>query len=217
MMNKKILIFIAIGIFCLFGAITVGASQKAPKETASLDLLAGSIDDSIIALIGDTNISPLSYSEIQGENRENMIVGQILGRPISKAYFALRVNLYKVCNSSNPLDEAWESLKKETVAIDFAQKKNLIPSEDEIKSAVEAERELIYSDEDSKIGLYYLLNQIGLTEDEYWEVYKTEYETPVNLIKTKVNIYLLENNLPELDYSQVEAEITDEEFFDSLK
>ena len=57
---------------------------------------------------------------------------------------------------------------------------------------------------------------MGLTEEEYWEFHEL-YEAPLALIHGNVRAYLEENHMTMPDVEQIDAEILDQEYFESLK
>ena len=57
---------------------------------------------------------------------------------------------------------------------------------------------------------------MGLTEEEYWEFHEL-YEAPLALIRGNVRAYLEENHMTMPDVEQIDAEILDQEYFESLQ
>ena len=61
------------------------------------------------------------------------IIGYINEVPVSKAYFNVRYNMFKLSGSETPAEDAWESLKLNAAEAEFAKEKNIYPTEKEIR------------------------------------------------------------------------------------
>lgn len=150
------------------------------------------------------------------ENGNDEPMGTINGEDISKTYFKMRSELYRVCGFEKPADSAWEELKLEAAERGFAEAKGILPDEDEILEYTKQQRETAESTEESHNIVREMLQNIGMTEDYYWNVYQLKYEAPVILTKGNIEKYKTANNLDKVDYKEVEAVITDKDYYESL-
>ena len=158
------------------------------------------------------------YCSVQNliENGDDEPMGTINGENISKAYFKMRSELYRVCGAEKPAASAWEELKLEAAERGFAEAKGILPDEDEILEYTKQQRETAESTEESHNTVREMLQNIGMTEDYYWNVYKLKYESPVILTKGNIEKYKTANNIDKVDYKEVEAVITDKDYYESL-
>ena len=150
------------------------------------------------------------------ENGDDEPMGTINGENISKAYFKMRSELYRVCGAEKPAASAWEELKLEAAERGFAEAKGILPDEDEILEYTKQQRETAESTEESHNTVREMLQNIGMTEDYYWNVYQLKYDSPVILTKGNIEKYKTANNLDKVDYKEVEAVITDKDYYESL-
>ena len=121
-----------------------------------------------------------------------------------------------MCGFEKPADSAWEELKLEAAEREFAEAKGILPGEDEILEYTKQQRETAESTEESHNTFREMLQNIGMTEDYYWNVYQLKYEAPVILTKGNIEKYKAANNLDKVDYKEVEAVITDKDYYESL-
>lgn len=77
-------------------------------------------------------------------------------------------------------------------------------------------RELVESTEESALTAKTLITAMGLSEDEYWNIFKPKYETAPVLIKETLLKYCTENGIAVPDLAEAEYEIVDTEFFEEL-
>ena len=198
MKKKNLLILVCILTIALITA-ACGSSEDKAQSTAGQ--IGSEMSDSVKNLIENGNDEPM---------------GTINGEDISKAYFKMRSELYRVCGFEKPADSAWEELKLEAAEREFAEAKGILPSEDEILEYTKQQRETAESTEESHNTVREMLQNIGMTEDYYWNVYQLKYESPVILTRGKIEEYKAANNLDKVDYKEVKAVITDKDYYESL-
>lgn len=198
MKKKNLLILVCILTIAL---ITVACGSSEDKDQSAAGQIGSEMNDSVQNLIENGNDEPM---------------GTINGEDISKAYFKMRSELYRVCGFEKPADSAWEELKLEAAEREFAEAKGILPSEDEILEYTKQQRETAESTEESHNTVREMLQNIGMTEDYYWNVYQPKYESPVILTKGNIEKYKTANNLDKVDYKEVEAVITDRDYYESL-
>lgn len=128
----------------------------------------------------------------------------------------MRAKLYEVCGSEHVAEDAWTAIKIEVYERHFAQEHGLMPTEADIAAYSAEMRETAESTEESSAVLNSLLSSMGMTADVYWNQYQPKYEVPVQLIRINVTHYKEEHNLPIAKASEIEGEILDQAYFDSL-
>ena len=198
-MKKKLLF----AVMCILAVavITAACGSSEDKDQSAAGQIGSEMSDSVQNLIENGNDEPM---------------GTINGEDISKAYFKMRSKLHRVCGFEKPADSAWEELKLEAAERGFAEAKGILPSEDEILEYTKQQRETAESTEESHNTVREMLQNIGMTEDYYWNVYQLKYESPVILTRGKIQEYKAANNLDKVDYKEVEAVITDKDYYESL-
>lgn len=198
MKKKNLLILVCILTIAL---VTAACGNSEDKDQSAAGQIGSEMSDSVQNLI---------------ENGDDEPMGTINGENISKAYFKMRSELYRVCGFEKPADSAWEELKLEAAEREFAEAKGILPGEDEILEYIKQQRGDAESTEESHSVIKELLQNIGMTEDYYWNVYQLKYESPVILTKGNIEKYKTANNLDKVDYKEVEAVITDKDYYESL-
>lgn len=198
MKKKNLLILVCILTIAL---VTAACGSSEDKDQSAAGQIGSEMSGSVQNLI---------------ENGDDEPMGTINGENISKAYFKMRSELYRVCGFEKPADSAWEELKLEAAEREFAEAKGILPGEDEILEYIKQQRGDAESTEESHSVIKELLQNIGMTEDYYWNVYQLKYESPVILTKGNIEKYKAANNLDKVDYKEVEAVITDKDYYESL-
>lgn len=198
MKKKNLLILVCILTIAL---VTAACGSSEDKDQSAAGQIGSEMSGSVQNLIENGNDGPM---------------GTINGEDISKAYFKMRSELYRVCGFEKPADSAWEELKLEAAERGFAEAKGILPDEDEILEYTKQQRETAESTEESHNTVREMLQNIGMTEDYYWNVYQLKYESPVMLTKGNIEKYKTANNLDKVDYKEVEAVITDKDYYESL-
>ena len=114
MKKKNLLILVCILTIAL---VTAACGSSEDKEQSAAGQIGSEMSGSVQNLIENGNDEPM---------------GTINGEDISKAYFKMRSELYRVCGFEKPADSAWEELKLEAAERGFAEAKGILPDEDEI-------------------------------------------------------------------------------------
>ena len=112
--------------------------------------------------------------------------------------------------------DAWKAIKVEIHERNFAKEHDLLPTDDEILACSQTMRQVAESTEESHAILRSLVSAMGMTEDEYWNEYQPVYEAPLLLIYSNTAQYRSENGLEAVDPDEIEGEIIDQDYFDSL-
>lgn len=141
----------------------------------------------------------------------------VMGECVSKEYFAFRVSLYDICGAEDPVGSAVDLMKEEAVKTRFAKEHNLMPTDEQIRNYSQQMRSDAESDPESYEIMRGIVTSMGLTEDEYWNVFKPTFEAPFALIDGNVNNYCEENNIALPDVSEAEVTIVDQEYLDDMR
>ncbi len=209
-MSKKSKLLMVIA-FLILSCITAWAMQNNLPEKQLPYKIGSKLNGSSNALISTTS-SELNPNEINTDST----IATVMGEEITKKYFIYRMDLYEACGSQNPAQDAWNLIKMQSFEKNFAKEHNLLPSDKDIVNSTNQLRDLTNSTEESRHNAKALISAMGLSEDEYWNTFKPKYETLPLLIKENVSQYCIENNIPQLDLSQIEYEILNTNFFDEL-
>ena len=199
--NNTILVLIFIIIVSCFVYTGCQNNESSSKAEEVGEVLSGSVTD-----LAENDISSAGENAVLRVNNED----------VDAYYFNVRVALWEAYGSEDPVNEAINSMKREAVEKEFAEKYGLTPTKEEISEYVKSMKTEIESTEESYAIVNELLTAIGISYDEYWSEYKPKYEAPSALTHIKVAEYLAANNMPELDISEVEYEILNQEHFNSL-
>lgn len=206
-MKKYRIIIIAALIVVFTGCVIYAVYNKDEKQNKISE--SGEILSSSVKALSENSSSSLS------SNDGNSLLN-VMGENISYEYFNVRAALWKACGAEDPVNEALNSMKKEAAEKDFAIKHDLFPTENEIEEYVASMKKEIESTQESLAIANELLSTIGLSYDYYWNEYKPKFEAPAALIHINVCEYIEKNNLPDLDYSEVEYMIINRQSFDEL-
>ena len=205
--RKKTIILVAIIAALLLSGTAVLSNTKIFEGEDAASEIGSSMKESVQALIRSEG-KPLADKDI---------IGYINKVPVSKAYFNVKYNMFKLSGSETPAEDAWESLKLNAAEAEFAKEKNIYPTEEEIREEAVQQRKTAESTEEASAIAHSLIENLGLTDDYYWEKYRPLYESPILVIKGNINVYLNKHSLPPIDSTGVDAVITDKEYFNRLK
>jgi len=223
-MKKKIMFLFLIIILSVGTTSIVLANREIPENADQLNEIAQNVAESTQSLFQKIDVADLqSYNNTDKLKKPYLAsdatnaVGEIMGDLISYQYFEQRVNSHKAIGSSDAIADAWNGIKKEVCEFHYAEENGLLPSYEEVIERTKQECEIFDTDLEAKGTVQYLLEQIGLTWDEYWNLYKPHYEMPVQMIRENIHSYLQDNGLEDLDYSNIDIIIFDQSFIDSLE
>ena len=205
--RKKTIILAAVIAALLLSGTAVLSNTKIFEGEDAASEIGSSMKESVQALIRSEG-KPLADKDI---------IGYINKVPVSKAYFNVKYNMFKLSGSETPAEDAWESLKLNAAEAEFAKEKNIYPTEEEIREEAVQQRKTAESTEEASAIAHSLIENLGLTDDYYWEKYRPLYESPILVIKGNINVYLNKHSLPPIDSTGVDAVITDKEYFNRLK
>ena len=205
--RKKAIILAAIIAALLLSGTAVLSNTKIFEGEDAASEIGSSMKESVQVLIRSEG-KPLADKDI---------IGYINEVPVSKSYFNVRYNMFKLSGSETPAEDAWESLKLNAAEAEFAKEKNIYPTEKEIREEAAQQREIAESTEEASAIAHSLIENLGLTDDYYWEKYRPLYESPIMVTKGNINVYLNEHSLPPINSTAVNAVITDKEYFNRLK
>lgn len=143
---------------------------------------------------------------------------EISGMYISKQYLAFRAALYaKTSSEKDPVNAAEDLIKKQVAEWNFAQKKGLLPTDDEVMSYCGSMRSDAESDIESRETMLVVVQNMGLNEAEYFRVFLPRYEVPFILVSENVNNYCSEHDKAMPDRSSESVKIIDEQYISELQ
>lgn len=145
-------------------------------------------------------------------------IGSVQGEKISKNYYAVRYASYRAIDAENKNSklDAWNTIKMEVYKRHFAEQHNIMPTVEDIK---EYTKSLIKDFEEMEGNLVYVeayASGMGMTLEQYWE-YNQKYEAPLALIDSNVAEYMAAHGLTMPEPDDIEGEITDMKYFESLE
>ena len=208
---KKKMIFICGSIACI-SLIGVGVYASMQTEKSSVQSAAevgAAVKTAAIAL--KNSDSSGIFETDSGTRREDAVM-TIMGKSVGKAYFDYRVSLYSACDSLNPVKDAEDLMKKQAVQWSFAEEHGLLPSEQEIREYCDSIREAANSDPENREIMLSIVQSMGLTEAEYFDIIQPKYEVPYILIEQNISEYCEENGVDKPDWENVELNIKDESY-----
>lgn len=135
--------------------------------------------------------------------------GTVLGEEISVRELELKAALYRAGGIDDPLDKAWDAIKKQVFEKKFAEEHGLTPTHKEIVEFTQQMRQDAEASEEGHEYAKALIEAAGMSEDEYWNEYKPLYESPAHLTHIRVMEYLNENGIAEITPDQIEGTISD--------
>ena len=144
MKKKNLLILVCILTIAL---VTAACGSSEDKDQSAAGQIGSEMSGSVQNLI---------------ENGDDEPMGTINGENISKAYFKMRSELYRVYGAEKPAASAWEELKLEAAERGFAEAKGILPDEDEILEYTKQQRETAESTEESHSVIKELLQNTGM-------------------------------------------------------
>ena len=210
-MKKKIIFVIIIALILILGFTVSLAIRNIYEGEETAREIGLTISSSVLELFEqDDQATP------DGMIQRGEAFAVVMDEVISQAYFNMRVSLYKSVGSNTPEIDAWQSIKEEVAERKFAEEHNIMPTEKEILEFTQEMRNEIESTEESYAIGKALVEAMGLTWEQYWEVYKPKYESPAHLIKIKIANYRKESNLNAIDVSNIEYHILSQDYVDLL-
>ena len=131
--RKKTIILVAIIAALLLSGTAVLSNTKIFEGEDAASEIGSSMKESVQALIRSEG-KPLADKDI---------IGYINKVPVSKAYFNVKYNMFKLSGSETPAEDAWESLKLNAAEAEFAKEKNIYPTEEEIREEAVQQRKTV--------------------------------------------------------------------------
>lgn len=139
---------------------------------------------------------------------EEEVAGIVLGEKISAFQVEVIARMFLEGGMDNPLERAWESVKQQVYERHFAEDHGLEPTEKEVLQFTQSMRDMIESSGEGKACSNILISATGLSEEQYWNEYRLKHESPAQLIKMRIDQYLADNFMGQLDYANIRGEIT---------
>ena len=134
-----------------------------------------------------------SYMDIQ--DSERIIIGYVDGDPIYHDEFELNYKLFAASDVDDPYAQTLINFQSRKAEQKYASENNITVTIDEALEFIEYQKDLIYnySKEDDLNDFKTFVSVLGLTEDEYWNVYKIDEATKY-LYMNKVGEHMEKNN-----------------------
>ncbi|WP_324825278.1 hypothetical protein [Sinanaerobacter sp. ZZT-01] len=140
-------------------------------------------------------------------------IAEIYGSPVYEDEFILRYRKAVASQSSTPYEDAVESLTKIKVDNSIAENNGILPTEQDVENYTNEQRKLYENEIDAEMkdSIKHFIDLTGMSEDEYWGVYKLkenkEYLTCIN-----VESYLYDSKVIQAYTKSSSFELIDENF-----
>ena len=220
MKMKKKFMLITLVCMCLMLGVTFGYSQlleiKGAKEFSQM---GEGVSKSVHQLLKqNSNGLRTKQGYMTMTAKDDDVMCKVLGIQINKTYFDFKYESYKTSalNYANPKASAWDAIKTQVWEEQFAESNGILPTKSDIEIYVRDTRQAYEETGEGRILIQSYCDGMGLSEEEYWEFNKV-YEAPLALIHQNVGTYLEENHMTMPNVDQIDAEILDQEYFESLK
>ena len=157
------------------------------------------------------------YLEIL-KGKAGTVIGEYL-EPIYKEYVDHMLNNGKVTNAGMSREDVIENIKRAQFVNYLAEKYNLEPEKAFIDEQVQMTRQIAESDIDASVGVEALIRELGISADDFWNVYQWEGQRTAWCI-SNIEQYIADNNLPSIEEMMEEMDtefiIHDQAYFDSI-
>ena len=161
--------------------------------------------------------SVADYLEIL-KGKAGTLVGEYL-EPIYKEYVDHMLVSSQMSNEQLSREDVIEKIKRAQAIKYLVQKYDLEPEESLIDEQLKVVWETAESDIEASLGLETLIRELGISADDFWNVYQREGQRTAWRI-SNLEKYIADNNLPSIDemIEELDAELVihDKEYFDSI-
>lgn len=212
MRKRGIVVCVIIICFFVSGLGIHTFMQKEQNEIIPADI-GSAAKESALAL-KDSGSKGI-YETDSGQETEDVVMS-IMGKSVDKVYFDYRASLYAACGSRDPVKEAENLIKRQVAQQNFAEKYNLVPSEQEIAEYCNSIRQQANSDPESRKIMSDIIGSMGLTEDEYFNIIQPGYEVPYVIVEQNVAEYCEKNDLDVPDGRKAEVNHKDTAYLREL-
>ena len=193
--KTAVLIFIAV-ICCCTGVYAAAAPQS-----------AGVMPDSL----RQTLHAEQSIRDGMGD-RDDKVVGYVSEEPVYEKDFLISYERAKYTGAEDPCDAAVESVKQQILERKYAEENGICPSEEEILEYTKGQHDAVNADPDSKAYVAAYCEEAGMTEEEYWDVYKPSDDEKYLIHLAVINDIYEKTGKRELDISGADFVLTDPSF-----
>ncbi len=209
------IVCVALIVFCTLAmaACSKEASAEEPEDQDLIVKMSSSEADAILAYLNES--TAIQNGDISEEDVE--YVGTILDRKISRKEFMARYQMILSGrdNYENYGKAAWDSLKMDIWEQDFAEKRDLYPTSNEIKAYVDEVRLTVESTDKGVKQIASYAESLGMTVEDYWN-YIAGYVAPQDLNHKRVMGFLGSVNMEPADVDLVTSTFDDDNFLQSL-
>ncbi len=149
---------------------------------------------------------------------ENEAALEIAGKYVSKQYLELRTALYATASSEkDPVKAAETLIKKQVIQWKFAEKNELLPTDEDVMSYTDSMRADTESDIESRETMLLVVQNMGFNESEYFRVFQPRYEVPFLLVEENISDYCSKNNIDMPDTEKAKVKVKDEKYIKELR
>lgn len=115
------------------------------------------------------------YKENADQDVEKNVLAEINGGEITEESINTLVDTYKLFGNDKTKEEVFEFVVTNQLLIELAKNSGIEVSEKDVKDQLALTREIINEDPKELKNMKDYIDSIGMTEDEYFEVIKSEY------------------------------------------
>lgn len=209
-MKRKLIVGGIIALALTATAAIVSAELGKVKGSDQFEAAGAGIKEPAAAMLEND-----SKNSVPGESD---IMGEVCGQKVTKLYFELQYSSFKThpLNYANPKEKAWDSIKQEFWEKAFAAENGLTPTAEEIDQYVEYNKREFATTEEGRSLIKAYADGMGMTVNQYWE-YNRKYQAPVAVTHGKVAEYLEANQITAPAPAEIDGQITDLEYYESLQ
>lgn len=141
------------------------------------------------------------------------IIGYIADHPVYEKGFLILYTRAKAVGEDNPYSYAIEHMKRQVMEAKYAAENNIYPTDDEVAAYTEEQKTAVKSDADSSEYITQYCNELGISEGDYWNIYKPEDDRKYLIHLAVINdIYAKTGKEEDLDISDATFQIIDDNF-----
>lgn len=141
----------------------------------------------------------------------------IMDKAVSKEYLRYRAALYAARKYEDPVKAAERLITKQVTEWSFAEENGLLPTQNSIDAYCSTLESDAHSDIESREYMLIIIQNLGLSEAEYFKALQMNYEIPFILVSKNISSYCEENKKEYPKYASAEISITDEKFVSELR
>lgn len=145
-------------------------------------------------------------------DRDDKVVGYVSEEPVYEKDFLISYERAKYTGAEDPYDAAVESMKQQILEREYAEENGICPSEEEILEYTKGQHDAVNADPDSQAYVAAYCEESGMTEEEYWSVYKPSDDEKYLIHLAVINDIYEKTGKREFDISGADFVLTDPSF-----